>query len=101
MLEKLVSPVGENRRGNGGMPVETLVEVDRRWWQVEETSLPLIPYSSATVHTSMEMVWLTDDKSCRYERDLRYTKVTKYFERYMTRLLVSVKRTICALVIYV
>ena len=81
MLGKLVSPVEENRQGIDGMPVETLVEVDRRWWQVGETPSSLMSYSSATVHTSMEMVWLTDDKSCRYERDLRCAKVTNYFER--------------------
>lgn len=56
MLGKLVSPVEENWRGNDGTPVETLVEVDRRWWQVGETSLPLITYLLATVHTGVEMV---------------------------------------------
>jgi len=46
MLERLVSLVEVSRRENDGMPVETLVEVDRRWWQVGGTSLPLVPYSS-------------------------------------------------------
>lgn len=48
MPEKQVSLVEVSRRENGGMPVGTLVEVDRRWWRVGEMSLPLVPYSSAT-----------------------------------------------------
>jgi len=46
MLEKLVGPdlVVENQRErhDGGMPVETLGVVDRRWWEFGGMSLPLI-----------------------------------------------------------